>query len=165
MQNDPKTSSTFFDNPPVSIQCKKISRILWYTALYCKTVQSPMAHSYVALANVKHALSPTLTLSFRPQLHSFFIRQHFACLSSNFICCIKCGLLYIGRTGRSLRVRFGEHCRLVNNHDNTKPVARHFTSGCHCVSDMKIGALCSISGMIAVNIHRLGTPHPSGINE
>ena len=61
----------------------------------------------------------------------FFIRHHFTCLSSNLIYCIpctKCGLLYIGETGSSLRIRFGEHRRSVINHDNTKPVARHFTS-------------------------------------
>ena len=48
----------------------------------------------------------------------FFIRHHFTCLSSNLIHCIscsKCGLLYIGETGRSLRTRFGEHRRSIIN--------------------------------------------------
>ena len=107
------------------------------------------------MANVKHALSPTLTLSFRPQIHSFFIRHHFTCHFSTLIDCIsrnKCGLLYIGETGSSLGVRLGEHRRSVNNHDNTKPVARHFTLGIHCVSDIEIWALWAISGTkIAVN--------------
>ena len=103
-----------------------MSGILWYTTLY----------------RVQHC-------HFGPNLTVFFIRHHFTCFSFNLIDCIscnKCGLLYIGETGRSLRVRFGEHRRSVNNHDNTKPVATHFTSGSHCVSDMKIRALCSISG-------------------
>ena len=62
------------------------------------------------------------------------------------ISCKKCGLLYIGETGWSLRVKFGKHRRSVNNHDNIKPVARPFTSCSHCVSDMKIRALSPISG-------------------
>lgn len=69
-------------------------------------------------------------------------------------------------------VRFGEHRRSVNNHNHTKPVARHFTSGNHCVSDMKSQALCPISGnnnsrkrQEMCLIYSLGTLHPSGINE
>ena len=144
--NEPETFSIFSDNTLVFFRQKKISGSVWYTALYSKTVQSLMAHSLAALANAKHAFSPTPTLSPNSQ---FFIRLHFTCLSSSLIYCIscsKCGLLYVGETGRSLKVRFGEHRRSVNNHDNTKPVARHFTSGNHCVWVMKIRALCPISG-------------------
>ena len=54
--------------------------------------------------------------------------------------------VYIGETGRCLRTRFGEHHRAVTSNDANQPVARHFNNGGHCVSDMKIRALCSISG-------------------
>ena len=54
----------------------------------------------------------------------------------------RCGMLYIGETGRCLRTRFGEHCRAVTSNDANQPVARHFNNGNHCVSDMKIRALC-----------------------
>ncbi len=53
-------------------------------------------------------------------------------------------MLYIGETGRQLR--FGEHRRAVSANDAKQPVARHFNSGSHCISDMKIRALCPISG-------------------
>ena len=80
----------------------------------------------------------------------FFIRHdHFTCLSSNLIYCILCdkrGLLCIGGTGRSQRVRFGKHRRSVKNRDNTKPVTKHFTFGNYCVTDMKTRAFCPISG-------------------
>ena len=56
-------------------------------------------------------------------------------------------MLYVGETGRSLRTRFGEHRRLaVTRNDANQPVARHYDNGSHCVSDMKIQALCPISG-------------------
>ncbi len=81
-------------------------------------------------------------------------------------------MLYIGETGRQLRTRFGEHRRAVSANDANQPVARHFNSGSHCTSDMKIRALCPISGsndsrkrqeMRLISI--LGTVHPLGINE
>ena len=48
--------------------------------------------------------------------------------------------------GRCLRTRFGEHRRSVTSNDANQLVARHFNNGSHCVSDMKIRALCPISG-------------------
>ncbi len=77
-------------------------------------------------------------------------------------------MLYIGETGRQLRTRFGEHRRAVSANDANQPVARHFNSGSHCISDMKIGALCPISGSNdsrkRQEISKLGTVHPLGIN-
>ena len=55
-------------------------------------------------------------------------------------------MLYIGETGRPLRTRFGEHRRAVFANDASQPVARHFNTGSHAVSDMKIRVLCPISG-------------------
>ena len=81
-------------------------------------------------------------------------------------------MLYIGETGRQLRTRFGEHRRAVSTNDANQPVARHFNSGSHCISDMKIRALCPISGSNDSRkrqemrlISKLGTVHPLGINE
>ncbi len=53
-------------------------------------------------------------------------------------------MLYIGETGRQLRTRFGEDDRAVSANDANQPVARHFNYGSHCISDMKIRALCPI---------------------
>ena len=49
-----------------------------------------------------------------------------------------------------LRTRFGERRRAVTSNDANQPVARHFNNGSHCVSDMKIRALCPISGSNAI---------------
>ena len=81
-------------------------------------------------------------------------------------------MLYIGETGRCLRTRFGEHRRAVTSNDANQPVARHFNNGSYCASDMKIRALCPISGSNDNRkrhemrfISTLGTVHPLGINE
>ena len=105
----------------------------------------------------------------------YHIKHHFTCTSSHLIYCIscsRCGMLYIGETGRCLRTRFGEHRRSVTSNDANQPVARHFNNGSHCVSDMKIRALCPISGSNDSRkrhemrlISKLGTVHPHGINE
>ena len=42
--------------------------------------------------------------------------------------------------------RFGEHRRAVISNNSNQPVARHFNSGNHSVSDMEIRVLCPISG-------------------
>ena len=105
----------------------------------------------------------------------YHIKHHFTWTSSHLIYCIscsRCGMLYIGETGRCLRTRFGEHRRSVTSNDANQPVARHFNNGSHCVSDMKIRALCPISGSNDSRkrhemrlISKLGTVHPLGINE
>ena len=60
----------------------------------------------------------------------------------------------------------------VTRNDASQPVARHFNNGSHCVSDMKIRALCPISGSNDSRkrhemhlISKLGTVYPLGINE
>ena len=82
-------------------------------------------------------------------------------------CLLRLSLLPVG----CLRTRFGEHRRAVTSNDANQPVARHFNNGSHCVSDMKIRALCPISGSNDSKRHemrlisKLGTVHPLGINE
>ena len=83
-------------------------------------------------------------------------------------------MLYIGETGRQLRTRFGEHRRAVSANDANQPVAIHRFQFwySHCISDMKIRALCPISGsndsrkrQEMRRTSKLGTVHPLGINE
>ncbi len=106
---------------------------------------------------------------------TYNIQQNFTCTSTHLIYCIscsRCGMLYIGETGRQLRTRFGEHRRAVSANDANQPVARHFNSGSHCISDIKIQALCPISGSNDSRkrqemrlISKFETVHPLGINE
>ena len=91
---------------------------------------------------------------------TFFIHHHFTCTFSHLIYCISCSrccMLYIGETGRLLRTRIGEYLRAVCANNTSQSVARHFNSGSHIVSYMKIRTLCPIS--------ELATLQPSGLNE
>ena len=62
--------------------------------------------------------------------------------------------------------------RFVRNNDVDKPVARHFNSANHSISDMKVSAISSISGGNDSRIRqerrpilKLGTSHPYGLDE
>ena len=169
LQNDPQTSSIFSDNPLASFRHNKNIRDTLVHSSLQTNCSEPNGTFPCGIGQCKTCSFTDSGTVISAPTSQFFIRHHFTCLSSNLIYCIscsKCGLLYIGETGRSLRIRFGEHRRSVINHDNTKPVARHFTSGNHCVSDMKIRALCPISGSNDSRkrqemrlIHSLGTLH------
>ena len=122
LQNDPQTSSIFSDNPLVSFRHNKnICDTLVHSSLQTNCSE-PNGSFPCGIGHCKTCSFTDSGTIISAPTSQFFIRHHFTCLSSNLIYCIscsKCGLLYIGETGRSLRIRFGEHCRSVINHDNT----------------------------------------------
>jgi hypothetical protein len=104
-----------------------------------------------------------------------FITSSFTCTSKHLIyaiVCMRCGALYIGETKTPLSVRFSDHCRSVKNNVTNKPVAVHFNSTNHTISDMKVTAILSTSGSSDSERHRaeqlliakLSTLKPHGIN-
>ena len=56
------------------------------------------------------------------------------------ISCRRCPVLYIGETERNLRSRFSERLRSIRLYNNTPelPVAQHFNSTGHCISDVQV---------------------------
>ena len=170
--NDPETSSIFSNYPLVSFRhSKNIRETLVHTNLHQES--SPLFPCGVAQCKTCKFIDSSTVIS-APKF-TYNIKHNFTCTSTHLIHCISCsrrGMLYIGETGRQLRTRFGEHRRAVSANDANQPVARHFNSGSHCISDMKIRALCPISGSNDSRkrqemrlISKLGTVHPLGINE
>ena len=82
-------------------------------------------------------------------------------------------LHYIGETGRRLSDRFSEHLRSVRTmHDVDNPVAQHFNTANHSISDIKVYAISLIScGNDSRKkqekrvIFKIWTIHPHGLNE
>ena len=152
--------------------CAKNVRQILFESLFCaedlseflhsKNIRETLVHSSLAQASTSQIgtfpclSSKCKTCDFIDSTNivsapksEFHIKHHFMCASSHLIYCIscsRCGMLYIGETGRCLRTRFGEHWRAVIGNDANQPVARHFNDGNHSVSDMLIRALCPISG-------------------
>ena len=104
--------------------------------------------------------------------------EQLTCGSSNVvdaIHCIRCGLMYVGETGRSLRSRINGH-RAGIIKDGQSLLYKHFRLPGHSVADMKLQILEKIyhSSGNPVNIHRkirelhwikeLGTAAPYGCN-
>ena len=107
--------------------------------------------------------------------YSFSVRGHFTFQSSNLVYCISCNrcptILYIGETGRNLRSRFSEHLRSIRNNTPVFPVAQHFNSTDHSISDIRVRDMQLCNG---TNLQRkqremrlsfqLGTVQPAGLS-
>ena len=82
--------------------------------------------------------------------YSFSVRGHFTCQSSNLVHCKSCNrcptILYIGETGRSFRSRFSEHLRSICNSTPGSPVAQHFNSTGHSISDIQVRGMQLCNG-------------------
>ena len=99
---------------------------------------------------------------------------HFTCKSENVVYCIscrRCPQLYIGETGRALHERFGEHLRSIQKNTGGFPVAEHFNSPGHSLSDIAVRGLRRCPGssfrrkqLEMEIIFRLGTMQPDGLN-
>ena len=175
LKNDPQTSSIFSESPLVSFRHNKnIRESLVSSSLTSKTSLSEGTFP-CKRGNCKTCDYIDSTTTISAPKSNYKIKHLFSCTSSHLIYCIscsRCGMLYIGETGRTLRTRFGEHRRAVQANDVHQPVARHFNAGNHCISDMKIRALCPVSGSNDSRkkqemslISKLGTLQPLGINE
>ena len=87
------------------------------------------------------------------------------------ISCRRCSHIYIGETGRSLWSRIGEHLRSVRSNTPGFPVAQHFNSACHSITDVQVRGmrLCRGSNILRKQlkmrlIFQLGTVQPDGLN-
>ena len=89
-----------------------------------------------------------------------------------------CGLCYVGKTKRELKVRISEHKSNIRNKDEKSPVARHFNAVGHKVCSLRFQGIEAIQPLKrggdrdrfllqreAWWIHTLQTEHPKGLNE
>ena len=82
------------------------------------------------------------------------------CGSSNVVCaihCIRCGLMYVGETGRSLRSRINGH-RAGIIKDGQSLLYEHFRLSGHSAADMKVQILEKIyhssENPVNIRLHR-----------
>ena len=89
-----------------------------------------------------------------------------------------CGLCYIGKTKRELKLRISEHKSNIRNNDERSPVARHFNEKGHKVCSLRFQGIEMVAPLRrggdrdnlllrkeAWHIHHLETEHPKGLNE
>lgn len=113
--------------------------------------------------------------------NNFTLKSFFNCSTTYVIYCISCpcGLLYVGRTIRTLRARFGEHRQAVQANNPLYSTARHFTiHHQQNISDLNVWIIESISDrftpaerfqrlcrQVTFWIYTLNSMTPNGLNE
>ena len=107
--------------------------------------------------------------------------EQLTCGSSNVVYaihCVRCGLMYVGETGRSLRSRINGH-RAGIIKDGQSLLYKHFRLAGHSVADMKVQILEKIyhssENPVNIRLHQrlrelhwikeLGTAAPYGCND
>ena len=108
------------------------------------------------------------------------IRSRITCKTKYVVYLLKCpcGLCYVGKTKRELKIRIGEHKSNIRNRDEKSPVARHFNSAGHEVCSLRFQGIEAVQPLKrggnrdrlllqreARWIHNLQTEHPKGLNE
>ncbi|XP_041938453.1 uncharacterized protein LOC121699946 [Alosa sapidissima] len=70
----------------------------------------------------------------------YTINKFITCSPVNVIYLLTCpcGLQYIGKTNRQLRIRINEHRSAIHRQDNRSSVARHFSMAEHKMSDLEV---------------------------
>ena len=167
-------TARIFDEPPL-LSCKRARNLRSY--LVKSTLPSDKEPGTFRCKRIRCNTCPFIasqTTVSGPK-SSLNISDHFTCLSSNVIYCIRCRLcsqLYVGETGRRLGDRIREHINDIRQNSASKPVSRHFNLANHNVNHFSVFGLCLVTGDNDCRkikemrlIRTLGTLHPSGINE
>ena len=173
LKSDSRTAE-IFDEPPL-LSCKRARNLRSY--LVKSTLPSDKEPGTFRCNRSRCNTCPFIasqTAVSGPK-SSMNISDHFTCLSSNVIYCIRCKLcnqLYVGETGRRLGDRIREHLNDIRQNSASKPVSRHFNLVNHSVNHFSVFGLCLVTGDNDCRkikemrlIRTLGTLHPSGINE
>ncbi|XP_072435478.1 uncharacterized protein [Chiloscyllium punctatum] len=141
LQKDP-TTRDIFPSPPLSAFHK--DRSLRDYLVRSMPPYSPPSHPGTFPCHRRNCKTCAHTFSLtsiQGPTGAFHIHQSFTCTSTNIIyciCCSRCGLLYIGETGRLLAERFREHLRDTHTNQPHCPVAQHFNSPSHSAEDMEV---------------------------
>lgn len=113
--------------------------------------------------------------------NQYTLKSFFKCSTTYVVYCISCpyGLLYVGRTIRTLRARFGDHRRAVQANNPQYSTARHFTTHHQQnISDLNVWIIESIPDHFSSAerfqclcrqetfwIYTLNSMTPNGLNE
>ena len=110
----------------------------------------------------------------------FFIKSVITCKTKYVVYILKCpcGLCYVGKTTRELKVRISEHKSTIRNKDEKSSVARHFNEAGHDVCTLRFQGIELVRPpkrggnrdqlllqREAYWIHALQTEVPKGLNE
>ena len=110
LKNDPETSSISSNNPLVSFRHSKNIRETLVHSNLPQELSSPCGTFPCGVGQCKTCKFMDSSTTISAPKFVYHIKHLFTCTSSHLIYCIscsRCGMLYIGETGRCLRTRFG----------------------------------------------------------
>ena len=113
--------------------------------------------------------------SVKGPLHTFTVSRQFGCHTSNVVYairCIRCGMLYIGETGKAFSIRLTQHLADVRLKRDNRQVAVHFNNNGHSMNDLRAQIIWGVRGDLVDRrnletwlIDYLGTITPLGLNK
>ena len=99
----------------------------------------------------------------------------FGCQNTNVVYvirCKRCGILYIGETGKSFSHRLSQHLADIRLKRENRQVANHFNKNGHSVNDLRAQIIWGVRGDLVDRrnletwlIDFLGTIAPLGLNQ
>ncbi|XP_029469168.1 uncharacterized protein LOC115097463 [Rhinatrema bivittatum] len=108
-----------------------------------------------------------------------YLRNKTTCQSSSVVYIVQCpcGLFYVGKTTRKVRIRILEHCSRIRNEVETAPLVKHWQEYHHTVEELRFFVIQEIHNRRGGNINKtllrleqrlifsLGTLWPKGLND
>ena len=124
------------------------------TAITRRLGTDPLKRGFKTCKSTKYCrycplLNKTGTIRSKTTGMEYKCMKSISCRSSNLIYCItctRCGIQYVGQTSIRVMDRFVKHFGDIQNADQTKTVARHFSLRCHnSIGDVEITVLEFVS--------------------
>lgn len=148
LSSHPETRAVFPQPPMVAYRRDSNLRDILVHTSDCNQSSFQAGTSPCLHARCRSCLFISSDTSVRGPQNSFVIKKAFSCQTSGLVYCISCRhcpALYIGETGRTLRQRFGEHFRSIEQNLPGFPVAEHFNTAGHSIDDALVqGIMLSV---------------------
>ncbi|XP_029474481.1 uncharacterized protein LOC115100255 [Rhinatrema bivittatum] len=86
-----------------------------------------------------------------------FLKHFTTCQTSSVVYVVQCpcGLLYVGKTSRMVRLRILEHCSRIRNVVETAPLVKHWREYNHKVEELRFFVLQKVSARRGGNINKI----------
>lgn len=178
LQNDPDLGNTFKEKPLFAYKrSKNIKEILTK-----KNTNKPEKNAGMKKCNNCICCSNVIQQDYISHPRSgekIKLRQQADCNSMNVIYSIKCpcGLLYIGKTERKIKIRIGEHRSMIRNKNTNSNLVAHWLEANHSIAQVKFMVIEKVQHIEGIDMNqfllqkevfwtkRLGTMVPLGLND
>ena len=174
LSRDPLIGKLFSEPPLIAFKRQQNLRdMLVHSRLSSSTVPNAGTHPCAnSSCSICPFLDPQNTVTGPNK--KFTVTRRFTCSSPNVVYavrCTRCGILYVGETGRLFSDRITEHLADIRHSRLSRQVAAHFLADQHSLLDFRAQVLWGVRGDLTDRRHleswlisHLGTMTPKGLN-